>query len=287
MRAQPPSLPCWTDGVLHLPGADGPPPTVSVLDAGLRSGWGVFETLRAHGRATLAADRHLSRLVEGAAGIGIDVTEATLADALAATLAAARDVHEVAVRITLTAGPVDDTSWPPVPSGHPTLVVTLHHAPPLHRPALDGRSVDARRWPAGLKATSYLPSVLASREARAAGADTAVLVDGTAVLETAEGNLLALVDDELCTPPTDGRILPGVTRALVLEAARTLGLGVREEPLDVAVLGRAEAVLVTAAVSGVRTLRSLDGRPLAGGTADAAAHPVVAALRDALDAARR
>jgi branched-subunit amino acid aminotransferase/4-amino-4-deoxychorismate lyase len=276
-------LPAWLD--------DGPVDAtvaaVSMLDAGLRSGIGVFETLRAHGTATLAADRHLARLVDGARALDIEVDPARVSDALARTLAAPRDVAEVAVRITVTAGPVSEGSWPPVPVGTPTLMLTLHPAPPLPLPAVSAVTVPAQRWPADLKATSYLASVLAQRAAQQQGADTAVLVDGAQLLETAEGSLLALLDGTLVTPPVDGRILAGVTTGLALEEAAGLGVPARSAPLRAEDLARADVTLVTSAVSGIRTLHHLDGRPLRGsGVAGEPLHPLVSALRDALEARR-
>lgn len=275
----PPALPGWLD--------DGPVAgagQVSALDAGLRSGWGVFETLRAHGTATLALDRHLDRLVEGAGRLGITADAERIRAALQHTLAAARDVHEVAARVTLTAGPVDPTAWPATPTGAPTLIITLHPAPPLPRPAARAVTVTARRWPADVKSTSYVASVIASQEAQAAGADTAVLCDGDELLETAEGNLMAVIDGTLVTPEADGRLLPGVTRGLVLEQAQRLGVPVRTGPLQRDAVAEAEVVLVSSAVSGLRTVGELDGVTLRGASTP---HATVTALRDALEALRR
>ena len=280
MSAEPEGLPAWVDGGLHR-GADDP--TVTVLDAGLRSGWGVFETLRAHGTDAWALEAHLTRLADGAARLGIAVDLAAVRGALTHTLAAPRPVDAVVIRITLTAGPVAPDRWPTDPVGRPSLTVTLHPAPPLPAPAATAVRVTARRWPADVKTTSYVASVLATREARAAGADVAVLVDGDELLETADGNLLALVDGTLRTPPADGRLLPGVTRDLVLAAAVDLGMPVVEGPLHASDVDAAEAVLVTSTVRGVRTLSTLDGRPLDGSDADGASpHPLVVALRTAV-----
>ena len=291
------SLPAWlSDGPADIASLD-----VSALDAGLRSGWGVFETLRAHGTATLGSERHVARLIAGADRLAIAVDGDHVHEALERTLAAPRDVHEVAVRITLTAGPVDAAAWPPTPIGAPTLVVTLHPAPALPCPATRAVTVTATRWPADLKATSYVASILATRQAQAAGADTAVLCDGDELLETAEGNLLAIIDGALVTPEADGRLLPGVTRELALEAAGRLGVPVRIGPLRRDDVVRAEAVMVSSAVTGLRTLTQLDGhvlqgagpgagRPGAGADARTSAdalHPVVIALRQALEALRR
>jgi branched-subunit amino acid aminotransferase/4-amino-4-deoxychorismate lyase len=153
-------------------------------------------------------------------------------------------------------------------------------------------TVTATRWPADLKATSYVASILATRQAQAAGADTAVLCDGDELLETAEGNLLAIIDGVLVTPEADGRLLPGVTRELALEEAGRLDVPVRIGPLRRDDVVRAEAVIVSSAVAGLRTLATLDGCALMGAGADARTsadtlHPVVIALRQALEALRR
>jgi para-aminobenzoate synthetase/4-amino-4-deoxychorismate lyase len=82
------------------------------------------------------------------------------------------------------------------------------------------------------------------------GVPTPLLVDADgAVLEAAWGNFWVLDGDALITPPTDGRILPGVTRSLLLELAPSLGLGVCEEPIG---LHDAQTAPVTFATSAIR-----------------------------------
>jgi para-aminobenzoate synthetase/4-amino-4-deoxychorismate lyase len=82
------------------------------------------------------------------------------------------------------------------------------------------------------------------------GPPTALLLDAdSTVLEAAWGNVWVLEGDALVTPPADGRILPGVTRALLLELAPSLGLRPREEPIS---LHRLRAAPVTFATSSIR-----------------------------------
>ena len=59
------------------------------------------------------------------------------------------------------------------------------------------------------------------------------------MLEAAWGNVWLLEGDRLITPPADGRILPGVTRALLLELAPSLGLQ-RARGADLAWSGHAQ-----------------------------------------------
>jgi len=274
--------PVWVDGGLVTDAGA----VVSALDAGLRSGWGVFETLRAHGTATLASHLHLERLGVGARRLHIPFDATLVERALRETLAAPRQVRDVVVRITLTAGPVDATSgWPPTPSGSPTLVVALHPAPPLPLRPAHAVTTSARRWPADVKSTSYLASVLATHQAREAGAEIAVLTDGDELLETAEGNLFAIIDGTLVTPPDDGRLLPGVTRRLLLEAAAELAIPARTEALRLCDVARAETLAVSSSVAGLRTILSLDGQVPSGAPSaseQASEHPVLVTLREQL-----
>jgi branched-subunit amino acid aminotransferase/4-amino-4-deoxychorismate lyase len=277
------TLPIWVDDGLVTDG----PAVVPATDLGLRSGLGVFETLRAHGTATLAADRHVTRLGEGAERLSIPFDRTRVERALHEILATPREVAEVVVRITLTAGPLDDDSaWPPTPAGRPTLVVTLHAAPSLPLPPAHAVTIEAVRWPADVKSTSYVASVLASRAARAAGADMAVLTDGDQLLETAEGNLFALIDGALVTPPDDGRLLAGITRQLLLEQAQSLGIATRVAPLHRDDITHASALAASSSVAGLRTIVSIDGAVPSCATAGDTEHPLFVALRDALAAGR-
>jgi para-aminobenzoate synthetase/4-amino-4-deoxychorismate lyase len=71
--------------------------------------------------------------------------------------------------------------------------------------------------------------------------------DGT-VLVGAWGNLWLLDDDALITPPADGRILPGVTRALLLELAPALGYHAHEQPIALDRVRRAPVSFMTSAI---------------------------------------
>lgn len=81
------------------------------------------------------------------------------------------------------------------------------------------------------------------------------------VLETSRGNVLAVQDGKVVTPPLDGRILPGVTRAVAIEELRASGLEVAERTLPLAELATADELLTTGSVRGVEPVRTLVGQP--------------------------
>jgi para-aminobenzoate synthetase/4-amino-4-deoxychorismate lyase len=85
------------------------------------------------------------------------------------------------------------------------------------------------------------------------GPDTEALLvdaDGT-LLETARANLFLVLDDGVHTPRTDGRILPGVTRASVLDLLERNRIPVRERDIGLGELPLASEVFTTSAVRGV------------------------------------
>jgi para-aminobenzoate synthetase/4-amino-4-deoxychorismate lyase len=77
--------------------------------------------------------------------------------------------------------------------------------------------------------------------------------DGT-VLEGSRANVFIVEGGTIVTPPADGRILPGVTRARLLEL-----LGAREEVIPVARLVDADEVFLSGSVRGVEPVTACAG----------------------------
>jgi hypothetical protein len=86
--------------------------------------------------------------------------------------------------------------------------------------------------------------------------------DGGEVLETARSNVFAVIAGRLVTPPADGRILAGLTRAAAIELARAEGIEVAEQRLSPEELLTAEEVFLTNSLRGIEPARRLDGTGL-------------------------
>jgi branched-chain amino acid aminotransferase len=173
------------------------------------------------------------------------------------------------LRITLSRG-VGLRGYSPRGAERPTLVITQHDAQPrpAQPPGWHLRTASFR-LPAGdriaaIKSCNKLAQVLARAEAEAAGADEALLLNTKGrVVEAAAGNLFFVQDGVVCTPPVASGILPGVTRAVVLELCRAAGLAMREVAPTPARLARAAGVWLTLSTVGIVAAASLDGRTLA------------------------
>lgn len=190
---------------------------------------GVFETMLVHDGRVVALARHLDRLARSIAALYATRLPPDIAARLHDTAASLKGEH----RLRVDAVPGDELSISTRP------VTVGSRRPVTLAPLVVPGGLGAHKW--------RDRRLLDSRPA-----DPVPLLldaDGT-VLEAAWGNVWLLEGaDQLLTPPADGRILPGVTRALLLELAPSLGLHAREEPLT---FERARAAPITFVTSAIR-----------------------------------
>jgi len=263
--ARAPERPVWIDGRM-LRGDDA---ALSVFDRGARDGAGIFETLRVYAGVPFAWQRHMERLVLSAAELGFPVppSPATLHGAIAELLAE-QGLADAVVRITVTRG---------IAGGRPVRAGAWIDAEPVAGRLWSGTRRGGARvvlasapfqpgWLGRHKTTSRMAWDLAREEARAAGADEALLVSPEGrVLEGAASNVFVLRDDEVLTPPLAHDVLPGITRAIVLELCGAMGIRRRETVVTPEHLRGAGEVFLTNSVQEVVPVAKLAGRELAPG----------------------
>ena len=221
---------------------------VSPVDAGFLYGEAVYENLRTYGRVPFLFARHLARLRNSAAFLGIPfgISDAEITARLRATQEAAEIAGEHSLRVILTAGP---------PDGGPSLIILVRPLPPLPvDPEREGVGVLLSEWvraapgglPAEVKTTNLLGARLAGRAAEAAGAHEAVVRTASGDLaEGATSNLFVVEGGVIRTPPSGDGLLPGITRELALDVLRDLGIPCEETTLDPTRLGAADEAFLT------------------------------------------
>lgn len=92
----------------------------------------------------------------------------------------------------------------------------------------------------------------------------ALITDEGEVLEAGWASVFAVRGGALFTPPLDGRLLPGTTRAAVLELASEHSIESSEQPLHAEDLLTAEETFLTGSIRGIEPASSLGGQPLPG-----------------------
>ena len=109
----------------------------------------------------------------------------------------------------------------------------------------------------------YVNSIMASQEAKAKGFDEALLTDMNGFVAEGPGaNMFYEKDGKLFTPAL-GNILPGITRATVLEICSALSIPVEEKFFTVQEVYGADAAFYCGTAAEVIGWESLDGKPFA------------------------
>jgi D-amino acid aminotransferase len=249
---------------------------ISALDRGFLHGDGLYDTWRTYGGVPFAVDAHLRRLAAACRVLRLPPPgDAATWTRRAVQLVRRNGMRDGTVRLTITRGLAGDGPMPTPGPVRPTLLLTARALPPdLAAQQADGIAAvllpfprDVGPWWAGVKLIGHASAVVGKMYARARGAAEGLYVtpDGE-VTEATTANLFVVERGVLLTPPTGGGVLGGVTRGLVLRAARRARLAVREERITVARLRRAAEVFVTASTIEVLPIVRLDGRRVGAGT---------------------
>ncbi len=260
---------------------------VPVTDRGWMYGDGLFDTMRLFEGKPFLWDRHMHRLMQGAATMLISVPYG-MGDlaAVVGHLMELNDFFSGVIRIQLSrAG--KRRGYAPSNASGVNCLVSLHPLPNLETVKPDGfRAVISTQVVpdqspfSGIKSVNRLPQVMAATEAEVAEADDAFLINphGNLVSATA-GNLFWIDGETVCTPPLESGCLPGITRQFVLEMCPRLELTVAEKDITAGQLAARDGVFITNSVRGVQSVRSLLNQRLQ-------MSPLIAKLAAAYDAAQ-
>lgn len=251
---------------------------VSVFDRSFRYGDGLFETMLAVSGNFFRWEQHWSRLSNSARFFNFPIpwSPEDLQKA-ARKLLERNSLRDALLRLQISRGS-GPRGYAPTGSETPVIVMTAHPAQP--RPAPPWKlvtypfRVTTTDQLLGHKTGNRLLQVLAAAHAVEQGAEETLLAntDGH-VCEGASSNIFWIRDGAVGTPPLLPGVLPGVTRAAVLDLARGLGMRGEEKLLPVEELKSCEGVFLTLTSRGVVEVESLDGTRLPGS-------PVTARLQD-------
>ncbi len=232
---------------------------LSALSAAALYGRGVFTTIAIIRGKPLLLPKHIKRLSNDAARIGLDPgdTIATVADHLSSIIAFNELVHGRA-RVTV----FDDSPsaiWP-AEMGQKTsvLITTADTRPVPHtiRVEISDARIFSLSKMAGIKSCNYLDSLRAYENARARGFNEAIrLNERGEVVSGCMSNVFWLKDEKLYTPDTKTGCVAGTTREHILEHFACEQVVATAEALD-----SAEGAFLTSAGLGVVNVAEINGR---------------------------
>ena len=247
---------------------------VHIEDRGYQFADGVYEVCEISRGMIVDMTVHLDRLDRSLSELSIvwPMKRGSLEHVMIETIMRNR-VKDGLVYVQVTRGVAPRDHVFPNANTRPAVVVTAKSISPaaLSAKAESGLkiiTVPENRWErVDIKTVGLLPNVLARQAARDRGAHEAWFVDPDgAVKEGAATNAwIVTMDGVLVTPPADGRILRGITRATAMKAAAKLGMKVEERPFTVEEAKSAREAFVTSASSLVMPVVSIDEVVVANG----------------------
>lgn len=278
----------WFDGKF----VDFDKANVHVLTHSLQYGSGVFEGLRAYstvrGPAIFRLGEHVARLLGSARIYGMDLgfTPDQLRDAVLSTVRK-NALKECYIRPFSF---YNDAHIGVNPIGHKvSMIIAAIPFGSYFQNKGKGISCKVSSWhrinsqvlPPQAKASgNYLNSVLASLEARGAGADEAIMLsDGGYVAEGSGENIFLVQGNVLVTPSAESDILLGITRDTVIKLARNLGIEVVERRVHREELYTSNEVFFTGTAAEMTPITRVDSRKVGRGHPG----PVTMMLSEAYD----
>ncbi len=207
---------------------------VHIEDRGFQFADGVYEVVACFNGTYLDLEPHLQRLARSCAAIDIPLPKPMAElEALVQQAYEKNPLEDAMVYIQVTRG-VAPRSHVVKQALTPTLIITVRALPQPSdekiQTGMSGITLDDIRWKhCEIKSIALLASVMGKQEAVRQGVDEAFwLNEAGCVLEGCATNIFAVIDDVLVTHPLDHQVLGGITRDMVIAAAKSLGIRVEE-----------------------------------------------------------
>lgn len=246
--------------------------SISPDDRGFLFSDGVYEVVRAYGGKPFKMAEHMDRLARSLRETRIDnpgVAELAVAGAKLIARNGLETTDSILYfQVTRGVAPRKHTfPDPPVP---PTTMILVSQAPSsveMREKGVGAILVPEFRWSrCDIKAIGLLGSVLAVQQAKEKGGEEAIFVRDGVVTEGTHTNVFAVFNGHLQTHPLGHFILPGVTRGVVLELCRKLGIAYKEQAFRGDELNRASEILITGTNKEITPVVRLDGRSVGTGS---------------------
>ncbi len=261
----------WLDGKL----VDESEAKISVFDHGLLYGDGVFEGLRFYNGRVFRLEEHIRRLFDSAHAIVLDLpwTQEEVIRFTCETVAA-NGLKDGYIRLVITRG-AGELGLNPYLCKVPSMFIiasTIKLYPEEHYENGLAIITCATRRPAPaalmpqVKSLNYLNNIMAKVEAIQSNALEAVMLNEQGyVAECTGDNLFLLKNGVLLTPLISDGALDGITRAVIIELAETLGVPFKEKSLTRYDIYTADECFLTGTAAEVIPVVSLDRRKIGDG----------------------
>jgi len=248
---------------------------ISVFDHGLLYGDGVFEGLRSYNGKIFKLDEHLIRLYNSAKAILLEIPlKFDEFKKVVIETVKKNNLKDSYIRIVVTRG-VGDLGLDPRKCPKPTIFVIASriqlYPESLYEKGIDVITVPTRRnLPESLnpaiKSLNYLNNILAKIEATNAGATEGLILNQFGYVSECTGeNIFIVKGNILKTPPISAGALEGITRKVVMDIGKNIGLEIKEENLTRYDIYTSDECFLTGTAAEIVPVVSVDRRIIGNG----------------------
>jgi D-alanine transaminase len=261
---------CYLNGQF-LPRAEA---SIPVEDRGFIFGDGVYEVWRVVNGRLFENERHLERLRYGLRELRIPTPAIADGDEIARIAThILRDNDlmegEATLYVEVTRGVAPRThAFPAKPVEATVFVMANRFNPPEDVRARGASAItmtDIRWLRCDIKTIQLLPNVFAKQAAVERGAMDAFFIRDGMVTEGSHANVLGVFDGVIRTHPLNNLILPGITRAVVLDIARSLGIPVAEAAFAADDIALADELFLAGTTADIMPIVRVDDRAVGDG----------------------
>jgi D-alanine transaminase len=246
--------------------------SIGVEDRGYQFADGIYEVVRLYNGRPFTLAEHMERLGRSADGIAMPLPMTP--DAIGREIVKflpRTGVREGMIYLQATRGVAPRNHvFPKNPAS--TLLFYARPLPPTNEPGQGAGvkllAVEDERWKrCWVKTIGLIGHILAKNQAVAQGYDEAAFVENGLVSECSTSNLFAVLGGGLVTHPVGARVLPGITRLVVLQCAEQLGIPVDERPLRQQEVESADELFITSTTREIAWVARWNEQPIGAGKA--------------------
>jgi D-alanine transaminase len=258
---------------------------VPIEDRGYQFADAVYEYFASYKGRLFAVKEHLDRLEKSLRALEFPpISRELLRDAVVGTFQQA-GIERAGVYLQISRGVAPRNHA--FPNGaKPQIVITVREVPDTPKAYLENGvaaiTVTDIRWGhCDIKTVQLLPNVLAKQQALSAGVQDAIFVSPEGIVrEGTSSNLFISSGGRLKTHPLTPQILPGITRAVLIDICRKIDVEVEEVFFDNNTMLASDEVFITGTVTEVLSVCRIDGHTIGAGKPG----PMAARLRMELEA---
>ena len=223
---------------------------IDLHDRGYQFGDGIYEVTHVYNGVLFALDEHIDRLINSAAFIELNLRHTK--DEIAAFCRGLVEQNHIEngyiyLQVTRGDGTLRNHGFSMYEEQQPVFCGFAQSSTRSEEKMVKGADAitveDRRSLMCNVKSLNLLPNCLAKHAAQKKGVSKAIMVRDNIVTEEKSGNIFIVKDGIVLTHPNGGKILPGITKQLIIELLHQHNIPVWEKEFSEEELLHADEVI--------------------------------------------